>query len=225
MKRQLVSVVMVLGLIVVPIAKVHAQDPITEAIKEAITKVVKAVDLQVQRWQNETIWLQNAQKVLENTMSELKLTEISDWAEKQRTLYADYFDELWKVKNAIAYYHRIKDITEKEAQLVKEYKKAYARFKSDKHFTVQEIVYMGELYAGIMDESAKNLDNIMVVINSFSTQMSDAKRLEIINTVAENIEENYRDLQAFNRSNALISLQRSADYKDAEVIKKLYGLQ
>jgi hypothetical protein len=224
MKKLLASMMIVIALTIVPV-HVHAQDPITEAIKEGVTKVIKAIDLQVQRWQNETIWLQNAQKVLENTMSEFKLNDISDWVEKQRTLYADYFDELWKVKNAIAYYHRIKEVTEMEVRLVKEYKKAYGQFKSDSHFTLQEIVYMGKVYAGIMDESAKSLDNLLIVINSFSTQMSDAKRLAIIDAVAEQIEENYRDLQGFNHSNALISLQRAADYKDAEVIKRLYGLQ
>src|SRR5690242_2473595 len=76
---------------------------ITEVIKAAIVKVIKAVDLKIQRLQNETIWLQNAQKVMENTLSKLRLQEIAEWSEKQRVLYADYFDELYKVKNFIAY--------------------------------------------------------------------------------------------------------------------------
>jgi hypothetical protein len=224
MKKLLVTLVLVAGFAFAPITGVQAQDPISEAIKEGIKKVIKAVDLQVQRWQNETIWLQNAQKVLENKMSEMKLSEISDWVEKQRTLYADYFDELWKVKNTVAYYHRIKELAQKQLQLVAEYKWAYGMFKNDKHFNVSEVVFMGKVYTGIIEASAKNLDNLFVVINSFSTQMSDAKRLEIINSVADNIEENYRDLQSFNRRNALLSLQRSNDFKDAIVIKKLYGL-
>ena len=44
--------------------KAVAQDPITLIIKEGITKVIVAVDLKIQRLQNETIWLQNAQKTL-----------------------------------------------------------------------------------------------------------------------------------------------------------------
>jgi hypothetical protein len=224
MKKLLASLMLVVGLAIAPIADVQAQDPISEAIKEGIKKVIKAVDLQVQRWQNETIWLQNAQKVLENKMSELKLNEISDWVEKQRTLYADYFDELWKVKNTIAYYHRIKELTQKQLQIMAEYKRAYVMFKNDKHFKVSEVAFMGKVYAGIIEASGKNLDNLFLVINSSSTQMSDAKRLEIINSVADNIEENYRDLQSFNRSNALLSLQRSSDFNDGQVFKKLYGL-
>ena len=46
--------------------------------------MIIAVDLQVQRIQNKTIWLQNAQKTLENEMSKLKLDEITDWVQKNK---------------------------------------------------------------------------------------------------------------------------------------------
>src|SRR5690349_480891 len=80
-------------------------------VKAALIKVIKAMDLAVQRLQNKTIWLQNAQKTLENTMSKMKLDEISDWVEKQRVLYRDYYEELQKVKAVIAYYNRVKSLS------------------------------------------------------------------------------------------------------------------
>ena len=51
-------------------------------------------------------------------MSKLKLTEISDWSKKQKELYAKYFDELRKVKNAISSYQAVRDIIKKQVQLV-----------------------------------------------------------------------------------------------------------
>ena len=72
---------------IVPSSKVKAQDPISIIIKQAIVKVIKAVDLKIQRLQTKTIWLQNAQKVVENTMSKLKLDDITDWVSKQKELY------------------------------------------------------------------------------------------------------------------------------------------
>ena len=68
--------------------ELHAQIPILDIIKQGITKVIVAVDLKIQRLQNKTIWLQNAQKTLENSMSKLHLDEISDWVERQRNLYS-----------------------------------------------------------------------------------------------------------------------------------------
>jgi hypothetical protein len=204
---------------------VNAQDPITLIIKEAVVKVIKAVDLKIQRLQNKTIWLQNAQKVIENNMSKVKLEEITDWVEKQRTLYQDYFDELGRVKSIISYYYRIREITEKQVRLVEEYKRAWALFQQDKHFTADEVRHMGQVYTGILGESAKNLDLLFLVINSLATQMSDGKRLDIINNAADGVEAVYSDLKAFNQQNMLLSLQRAKNGNDVNAVKKLYGLQ
>jgi hypothetical protein len=225
MKKLFVTIGFVLFSLTFPVQDIQAQDPITLIIKEGIKKVIKAVDLQIQRQQNKIIWLQNAQKTLENTLSKTKLKEISDWVEKQRTLYKDYYEELQKVKTGISAYKRIKEITEKQIYLVQEYNQTYSLFKQDKHFTADELIYMGRVYTGILDESVKNLDHIFLVINSFATQMSDARRLEIINAAADQIEINYNDLKAFNQQSIVLSLQRAKAQNDVDAVKKLYGLQ
>ena len=225
MKKILIILVVVLSISIAPVQHTHAQIPILEIIKAAVTKVIKAVDLKIQRLQNKTIWLQNAQKTLENKMSKLKLTEISDWSNKQKELYAKYFDELWKVKNVISSYQAVKDIVKKQVQLVQEYSKAFNLSKQDKNFTADELNYMQRVYTGILDESIKNIDQIQLVINAFATQMTDAKRLEIIHTAGNNIEQNITDLRQFNQQNIIISLQRSKEKNDIDVVKKLYGIE
>lgn len=202
----------------------NAQVPILEIIKAGIKKVIVAVDLKIQRLQNKTVWLQNAQKTLENAMSKAKLTEISDWVEKQRKLYDDYFKELWKIKSALAYYHRVRDIIENQVAMVNEYKSAWAVFRQDKNFTAEELEYMFTVYTGMMDESLKSLDQLFLVVNAFATQMSDAKRLEIINTAADNIEQGFMDLKDFNNQNKTLSIQRSVEKGEIDYVKKLYGL-
>ena len=47
---------------------------------------------------------------------------------------------------------------------------------------------MADIYTGMMNESLKSLDQLFIVVNAFATQMSDAKRMEIINTAANSIE-------------------------------------
>lgn len=203
----------------------QAQLPIAEIIKEAIKKVIVAVDLKIQRIQNKTIWLQNVQKTIENEMSKLRLDEISGWVEKQRKLYAGYFDELSKVKEVIATYHRIKDIIDKQTALVNEYRSAWTLFKQDKNFTPGELDYMGSIYTGILNESIKNLDQVFLVIHAFATQMDDAKRIVIINKAADEVEQNLADLRGFNNQNKMLSFQRAAEKGDIEVEKRLYGLE
>lgn len=202
----------------------QAQFPIAEIIRAGIKKVIVAVDLKIQKLQNKTIWLQNAQKTLENALSKTKLTEISGWVERQRKLYDDYFQELRKVKNAITYYHRIKDIIENQLAMVKEYKAAWALFRQDRNFTVDELEYMSEVYTGILGESVKTIDQLLMVVNAFTTQMSDAARMKIISTAASEMEKGFMDLKEFNNQNKMISLQRAAAKGEIEYVKRLYGL-
>lgn len=201
----------------------HAIIPIIKIIQEAVKKVIKAVDLLVQRMQNEVIKLQNAQKVLENELSKLKLKEIAEWTEKHRKLYEEYFDELWKVRNTIAAYERIRKIVQRQEQIVKEYNQAWRHVKDDEHFTEQEIDYLYRVYSGILRESVRNLDQILLVINSFKTQMHDAKRIEIISRAGDNIDKNYSDLKALNTYVANMSMRRAKDKHDLDAIRKLYG--
>lgn len=202
----------------------QAQIPVLEIIKQGVKKAIIAVDLKIQRLQNKTIWLQNAQKTLENKLSKLKLIEIRDWVSKQKELYANYFDELWKVKAAIANYQRIRDIISMQAAIVQEYKQAWSLFKQDKNFTADELDYMHTIYNGILEESLKNIDQLFIVVNAFATQMTDGKRLSIINTVSDQLQINYNDLRQFNQQNKILSLQRATEKAEIEMLRKLYGL-
>lgn len=202
----------------------NAQIAVLEVIKAGVKKVIKAVDLKIQRLQNETIWLQNAQKVLENSLSKLKLTEIAGWTEKQKELYGRYYNELWEIKSAITYYKRIKELTEKQVAIVDEYKWAWGLFQKDRHFSPEELAYMETVYSGILDASLKNLDQILLVVNSFTTQMSDAARLEIITAAADQMDTNYSDLKKFNTQNSLLSIQRAKSLDEVVILKELYGI-
>jgi hypothetical protein len=223
MKKIVVMLMLCVGLTIAPTQKSHAI--VWEVVRQALIAAIKAMDIAVQRLQNKTIWLQNAQKAMENTLSKLKLDEISEWTSKQKEQYAKYFDELKRVKEAISGYKKVKEIMQKQIRIVEEYKHAFGLFKKDKHFTDTEIRYMVMVYTGIVDESIKNIDQLFLVVNALHTQMTDGKRLEIINAVAGHIDENLNDLREFNNQNIKLSIQRSRDEKEVEIVKAMYGIK
>lgn len=223
MKKRIAILVLCIGLSFAPMQKSHAI--VWEVIRQALIAAIKAADVAVQRLQNKTIWLQNAQKALENVLSKVKLDEISDWVDKHKKQYEQYYDELARVKAAVSGYKRVKDIMGKQVKIIDEYKRAFALFKQDKHFTLKEIEYMIRVYTGIVDESLKNLDQLFLVVGSFGTKMTDGKRIEIINRVAEAIDENLNDLRDFNSENVQLSLQRSKDENEVKSVKALYNLK
>ena len=83
---------------------------------------------------------------------------------------------------------------------------------------------MSEVYSGILEESLNNIDQITLIVQSFTTTMSDAKRLEIINNAADQVDTNYDDLMRFNQQNVLLSLSRAKTSIEVQTVKKLYGL-
>ena len=202
-----------------------AQVVVSQVLQETIGRVIRAIDLEVQRFQNQTIWLQDAQKTLENTLSKLKLSEIADWTQKQKELYSGYFNELWQIKSVIATYERIYDITEKQKELVSSYNQAWSQLRRDKHFSAEELDYMGKVYSGLLQESIKNMDQLLMVVVPSKTQMNDAERLKLINEAADGVDRNYSDLQQFNSKNYMLSIQRAKDENEVLTLKKYYGIE
>lgn len=206
-------------------SSLRAQIPILDLINAAAKKVVVAIDLQVQRLQNETIGLQNAQQDLENSMEQTKLTDITGWVQRQKDLYAGYYTELWQIKNAISAYERVTDMISKEARIAEQFKQVGAMIRQDKHFTPEEVGSMTGILTGILKEGAANISQIYLVINAFVSQMGDADRLRIIDEAGSRIDRNYTDLQQFYQRNMLLSLERARDSNDITATRMLYGIR
>jgi len=201
-----------------------AQLVVGQVISATVGRVIKAIDLEVQRMQNQTIWLQNAQKALENQLSQLKLSEIADWSQKQQSLFSEYYNELWQIKTAIAWYSKVSGIATKQVELVNSYNQAWALIKNDKHFNTEELAYMERVYSGILQESVKDLDQVLVIINPGKTQMPDAKRMELIKHTSDHMDKNYNDLQEFTTQNEMLSIDRAEDENEVLTLRQYYGI-
>jgi uncharacterized protein YfkK (UPF0435 family) len=194
-------------------------------ILDIINAVINAIDLKIQKAQNAIIDLQNAEKQLENDLSQTELGNIADWLQQQKDLYSEYFDELWKVKDVIGEFKAVTDIFDKQKQLINEYKHVYSLIQQDKNFSAREISYMYNVYTGIIDESAKSVDLISTLIQAFTVQMTDGERLKILNRCVSDVDKQISDLRTFSNQNITLSLQRAKDLNDVNTVKQLYGLQ
>jgi hypothetical protein len=225
MKRICIAVAFTAVLTLVSLPQPARAEPLSVIINTVVTKVLKAMDLAVQKLQTATIKLQNIQKAIENAMSKLQLNEIFEWTEKQRKLFDDYYTELWKVKSLITYYKRTQDIVAMQLQLVKEYKAAITLFTKDRNFTPQHLETMLEAYNGILTVSIDNVSRIANVISSFATQMSDAERLKIIDETEKAVSENLNDLRSITNQSVMFSLQKAKDETELQSIKNFYGIK
>ncbi|RFZ92838.1 conjugal transfer protein TraI [Mucilaginibacter conchicola] len=223
MKKIILSALMYMAIFFRPV-NAKAQIPAVSAFTGLIKKVIVAIDLGVQRLQNKTIALQNAQQQIEKTLHLNSLNDISGWLDKERNLYANYYQELAKVKKLLADYQMVKDVVNRQKQLLAEYRQASALFNRDAHFSAAELRYMGTIYEGILQESLRNLEAVTTAVTSRSTQMDDADRWLRIDQAAKAIQLNLDHLRQFNRQNVLLSLSRARDDSDRSAVQRLYGL-
>ncbi|SHL37327.1 hypothetical protein SAMN05444266_103112 [Chitinophaga jiangningensis] len=200
----------------------HSHAVIWVVVKAALKKVIRAMDLQVQRLQNKTIVLQNTQKMLENTLSKLKLTEISEWAEKQKSLYQGYFDELKKVKMVILYYQKVSEIIRQQKQVVGDCRSAMVNFRSAKYLTSAQLLFLEQAFSNIIKKSLDNAESLTEVLTSFTVEMTDAQRLAIIDKSAERVDSLVQSTHSLN-SQIIFMLNRiNAEYRDLNQTKSLY---
>jgi hypothetical protein len=216
---------MIVIVTIIPFKRSAAQIPIVGLFTSALKKAITAIDLKVQQLQNQTIALQNAEQQLENSLSLGKLNDITGWLGKERTLYQNYYQELAQVKVIISDYDEVKKIISQQKQLLSEYQQANTLFHQDKHFSAEELSYMSNIYSGILQESLRNLNEVLVAVNSFSTQMDDAERMQRIHKASSGMQTNLDHLRQFNQQNVTMSLARAKDERDRSAVRRLYGLQ
>ncbi len=163
-KKKLLVVMLVLS------CSVRAQS--IDPVSLIIAKVIKAIDLKVQKLQNETIWLQQAQSLAENELSKLKLSEIRGWQQQLNDLYAGYFAELKLVKSSVTGLSQVRRILEMQKQVLVE----YGRMAKDARVK-------GE-YDALLNTSTDVLQTLYAVMGS-QYSMKDAERICMITTLKD----------------------------------------
>jgi hypothetical protein len=213
--------VLLLGFLMGFYQPTEAAIPIAEIIRQGVKKVIVAVDLKIQRLQNETIGLQQVQQKMENVLSKSRLEEISSWTQRQKELYGNYYEGLWKVKDVLSQYQRIRDISQTQADMLSAYQKTWNLLNASGQFSLEELNLIQSRYGEILGASVRNLSQLTALIKSFSFQISDGERLERIHLLEKEMNENFRDLLGMNLQLESINRQRIAWNQDGKTLQNL----
>jgi hypothetical protein len=209
-------------LLLLCIPKAEAAIPIAEIIRQGVKRVIVAVDLKIQRLQNETIWLQQAQQELENILSKVKLEEIASWSDKQKELYADYYEGFWKVKQTISNFQRVREIVETQKSLMSAYQNTWNLLVREGNFSLAELSLIENRFSGILQESLRNLADLGEILKEMTLQLSDGERLEIIHGLDAKVQKNYQDLLRLSMQLESLNQQRKSQKTDQQQLQNLF---
>ena len=139
-------------------------------------------------------------------------------------MHKAFLDGLMEVSPTVRNYRRVADITNYQIILVKEYRKAYERFRQDNNFNADELAYLGRVYDNLFKESLRNLDELLTVITAGKARMSDDERLQAIDRIYADMQDKLTFLRHFNNNTTILAVQRAKERNDAQTIRKIYGL-
>ena len=131
--------------------------------------------------------LKQLEEILDNMYKGYKIlsdgyNRVKNIAEGNYKLHQVFLDGLFAVNPAVRNYKRVADIINYQQVLLKEYRRAYDRFKRDPNFSEDELRYMANVYNYLVKQSLKNLEELAMIVTAAKLRMSDDERIQRIDS-------------------------------------------
>jgi hypothetical protein len=149
---------------------------------------------------------------------------IKNISEGNFNLHKTFLDGLLAVSPRVKNYRKVGEIINFQLSIVKEYKNAFNRFKSDGNFSIGEIDYLSNVYSNLFNQSVKNLDALANIITARKLRMSDDERLKAVDDIYIDMQDKLVFLRHFNNSTTTLAIQKARDRKDTKSLKTIYGI-
>lgn len=174
--------------------------------------------------------LKQLEEILDNMYKGYKIlsqgyNRIKNIAEGNYSLHQVFLDGLFAVNPSVKNYKRIPLIINYQLVLMKEYKRAYERFRNDPNLTASELRYLESVYTYLVKQSLRNIEELTMIITASKLRMSDDERMRAIDRIFFDMESKLSFLRYFNNSTQLLALQRAKENDDVTTIQKLYEVE
>ena len=150
---------------------------------------------------------------------------VKNISEGNFNLHKTFLDGLMDVSPAVRNYRRVPEIVNYQVALVREYQAAFRRFSRGGWFNPEELEYMAGVYDRLFKSSLKNLDELILIISSGKTRMSDDERLAAIDRIHADLEDKVTFLREFNSSASVLAVQRAKAQNDVEGLKVMFDIK
>ena len=174
--------------------------------------------------------LKQLEAILDNMYKGYKILSqgydrIKGIAEGNYKLHQVFLDGLYAVNPTVSKYKRIPMIIDYQAQLMKEYKRAYKRLRDDGNLTSSELRYLESVYTYLVKQSLRNLEELTMIVTASKLRMTDDERLKAIDRIFLDMESKLSFLRYFNNSTQMLAMQREKKKSDVTTIQSLYELK
>ena len=147
---------------------------------------------------------------------------IKELSQGNFSLHETFLDALMQVSPTVRNYRRVGEIVKYQLLLVKEYKSAFEGFRNSGNFSPAEIAYFSNVYSNLLNQSLRNLDELVTVITANTLRMTDEERLTAIDKVYADMQDKLLFLRSFNNNTTVLAIQRAKERNDVRVMRSIY---
>ncbi|MEZ7507253.1 TerB family tellurite resistance protein [Flavobacterium sp. Arc2] len=148
---------------------------------------------------------------------------IKELSQGNFSLHETFLDALMQVSPTVRNYRRVGEIVKYQLLLVKEYKSAFEGFRNSGNFSPAEIAYFSNVYSNLLNQSLRNLDELVTVITANTLRMTDEERLTAIDKVYADMQDKLLFLRSFNNNTTVLAIQRAKERNDVRVMHSIYN--
>lgn len=143
------------------------------------------------------------------------LNKVSDIKNNEWGLHRDVFTALKSVNPQIGSHGRVADIIAMQLQITRNASALIKGCRNESFASTKEIKYVEEICNRVLIESARNLDELILIITPGEWQMSDDQRIKAVNNIFRRVQEAYVFIQNF--SGTITSLLWNKSHENAEL--------
>jgi hypothetical protein len=150
---------------------------------------------------------------------------IKNISEGNFNLHQVFLDGLLEVSPGVKNYYRIADIINYQVRIVKDCRSTFNRLQSANLFSAKEISYCSGVYERLINQSLRNLDELMNVVTAKKLRMSDDERIKEIDRIYAEMEDKATFLNSFNSSANSLAIQRQKQLKEINAVRNITGIK
>lgn len=168
------------------------------------------------------VYIEYAQKGY--SIAKKGLNAISDFKRGELGLHADYFNYLNLINPQIKSYSRVAKIIALQVKILNSCSRTIRHINQNDLFHGNEVAYIKRVLERLITDCDTTVNELIDILTKGKLEMKDDERLERIDKLYQNMEENYSFCEDFSNQTRMMGLSRSAESKDVKTSRALQGV-
>ena len=152
------------------------------------------------------------------------LNTIGDFKRGDFNLHTDYFTSLGLVSPRIREYAKIAEITTLQERIVTSYQHNFREIQLGDAFNPDETDYIQRVFERLVDDGSDILDQLLAVTTDNQLDMKDDQRLQRIDALYENMQDNYTFCESFSSQVKMLVFSRIKEVNDIKTSRQFAGI-